>query len=95
MNGCCSPKAIAAPIVIRDVQIVDSTYAGVLLSWQKSIQQVTFENVSITGSGTYGIEIQSPGSASFTNTVVSGSATGGLLNNAGFVLNRVSGNSGF
>lgn len=87
--------AIDAPIVIRDIQIVDSTYAGVLMSWQKPIQQVSFENVTITGSGTYGIEIHSPGSATFTDTVVSGSGSGGLLNDAGFVLNRVSGNSGF
>ncbi|WBU37502.1 CBM35 domain-containing protein [Homoserinibacter sp. YIM 151385] len=87
--------AIDAPVVIRDNAIADSTYAGVLLSWQKSIQQVSFRDVAITGSGTYGIEIHASGSASFTNTSVSGSGTGGLLNDGGFTVNRVSGNSGF
>ncbi|MFJ4230728.1 carbohydrate-binding protein [Cellulosimicrobium cellulans] len=87
--------AIDAPIVVRDVEIVDSTYAGVLMSWQKSIQQVSLDRVSITGSGTYGIEIHATGSASFANTTVSGSGSGGLLNDMGFTLDRGSGNSGF
>ncbi len=87
--------AIDAPVVVRDVEIVDSTYAGVLMSWEKSIQQVSFDRVSITGSGTYGIEIHAAGSASFANTTVSGSGTGGLLADTGFTLNRGSGNSGF
>lgn len=87
--------AIDAPVVIRDMTIADSTYAGVLISWQKSIQQVSFSNVTITGSGTYGIETDASGSASFMNTTVSGSGTAGLLNNGGFVINRGSGNSGF
>ena len=87
--------AIDAPIVIRDNTIADSTFSGVLISWQKSIRQVSFQNVAITGSGTYGIETRASGSATFTGTTVSGSGTGGLLNEGGFVLNRVSGNSGF
>ncbi|MFT4285346.1 MAG: CBM35 domain-containing protein [Protaetiibacter sp.] len=86
---------IDAPIVIRDNTIADSTFAGVLMSWQKSIQQVSFEDVTVTGSGTYGIEIHATGSASFTDVSVSGSGTAGLLNDGGYVLNRVSGNSGF
>ena len=87
--------AIDAPIVIRDNAIADSTFAGVLMSWQKSIQQVSFDDVTITGSGTYGIEIHASGSASFTDVSVSGSGTAGLLNDGGYVLNKVSGNSGF
>jgi hypothetical protein len=86
---------IDAPIVIRDLEIVDSTFAGVLMSWQKSIQQVAFDDVSIAGSGTYGIEIHATGSATFTDVAVSGSGTAGLLNDGGYTLNRVSGNSGF
>ncbi|WP_369373184.1 CBM35 domain-containing protein [Promicromonospora sp. Populi] len=87
--------AIDAPIVIRDMTIVDSTYAGLLMSWEKSIQQVSFDRVAITGSGTYGIELHAAGSATFANTTVSGSGTAGLLNDTGFVLNRLGGNSGF
>ncbi|MBD5785979.1 carbohydrate-binding protein [Cellulosimicrobium terreum] len=87
--------AIDAPIVVRDMEIVDSTHAGILLSWEKSIQQVSFDRVKVTGSGSYGIEIHATGSASFANTQVSGSGSGGLLNDRGYVLNRGSGNSGF
>lgn len=87
--------AIDAPIVVRDMTIEDSTYAGVLMSWQKSIQQVSFDRVAVTGSGTYGIELHAAGSATFANTTVSGSGTAGLLNDMGFVLNRLGGNSGF
>lgn len=87
--------AIDAPIVVRDMTIEDSTYAGVLLSWQKSIRQVSFDRVAVTGSGTYGIEAHATGSATFANTTVSGSGSGGLLNDMGFVLDRLGGNSGF
>lgn len=87
--------AIDAPIVIRENTIADSTYAGVLISWQKSVQQVTFDSVTISGSGTYGIEVNAAGSATFANTVVSGSGTGGLSLAGGFVVNRLGGNSGF
>lgn len=87
--------AIDAPIVVRDMTIRDSTYAGVLVSWQKSIRQVSLDRVAITGSGTYGIEAHATGSATFANTTVSGSGTGGLLNDMGFVLERLGGNSGF
>ncbi|MFD6138754.1 CBM35 domain-containing protein [Promicromonospora sp. NPDC060271] len=87
--------AIDAPIVVRDMTIRDSTYAGILMSWQKSIWQVSFDRVTVTGSGTYGIEAHATGSATFANTAVSGSGTGGLLNDMGFVLERLGGNSGF
>ncbi|MCP2267015.1 hypothetical protein ACFQHV_02905 [Promicromonospora thailandica] len=86
---------IDAPIVIRDLTIQDSTYAGVLLSWQKSIQQVSFDRVGITGSGTYGLEIHATGRATFASTTVSGSGTAPLLNDMGYTLDRQNGNTGF
>ncbi|GGM32416.1 CBM35 domain-containing protein [Promicromonospora citrea] len=86
---------IDAPIELRDLTIRDSTYAGVLMSWQKSIQQVSLDRVGITGSGTYGLEIHATGRATFASTTVSGSGTGPLLNDGGFVLDRLGGNSGF
>lgn len=87
--------AIDAPIVIRDMTITNSTYAGVLMSWQKNISQVSFDRVTINGAGTYGFEINATGSASVANTTVTGAASGGLSNAMGYVLNRGSGNSGF
>ncbi|MEU6860171.1 carbohydrate-binding protein [Glycomyces sp. NPDC046736] len=86
---------ITAPVIVRDMVIEDSTYAGVLMSWQRTIQNVSFENVVIDGTGTYGIEIQATGSASFSYVTVSGTTSGGLSASDGFTLNRGPGNSGF
>ncbi|NUQ90157.1 MAG: carbohydrate-binding protein [Glycomyces artemisiae] len=86
---------ITAPVTVRDMVIEDSTYAAVLMSWQRTIQNVTFEDVVIDGAGTWGIEIQATGSASFTDTTVTGAASGGLSASAGFTLVRGTGNSGF
>jgi hypothetical protein len=83
---------------VLNTQVTQSTfrtYAGILLSWQKTIRQVSFDRVSVTGSGTYGIEAHATGSATFANTTVSGSGTGGLLDDMGFVLERSGGSSGF
>ena len=86
---------IDAQIVVRDMTITDSTYAAVLMSYQKDIKQISFDRVTINGAGTYGFEINATGSGTFANTTVTGAASGGLLNVMGYVLVRGSGNSGF
>ncbi|WP_410589259.1 CBM35 domain-containing protein [Amycolatopsis sp. lyj-23] len=86
---------IAAPIVVEDLTVSDSTYQGVLLSFQKSITQLSFDRVTIAGAGTYGIETNATGSASIAHTTVTGAAAGGLLNDGGYTLVRGAGNSGF
>ncbi|SDK92050.1 Carbohydrate binding module (family 35) [Glycomyces sambucus] len=86
---------ITAPITVRDLVVEDSTYAGILMSWQRTIQNTTFEDVVIDGAGTYGIEIQATGSASFAYTTVTGAASGGLSASTGFTVVRGAGNSGF
>ena len=88
-------KDITAPVVVSDMTITDSTYQGLLLSYQKTISGISFDRVAISGAGTYGIELNAAGSASISNTTVSGAASGGLLNSTGYTLNRGSGNSGF
>ncbi|MEU6250552.1 right-handed parallel beta-helix repeat-containing protein [Glycomyces sp. NPDC047010] len=86
---------ITAPVTVRNLVIEDSTYAGVLMSWQRTIQNTTFEDVIIDGAGTYGIEIQATGSANFSYTEVTGAASGGLNASSGFNVIRGPGNSGF
>ncbi|MFG1639548.1 CBM35 domain-containing protein [Amycolatopsis sp. NPDC049252] len=86
---------IAAPIVVEDLTLTDSSYQGVLLSFQKSITQLSFDRVTITGAGTYGIETNATGSASIAHTTVTGATSGGLLNDGGYTLVRGAGNSGF
>ncbi|MEU8634639.1 carbohydrate-binding protein [Amycolatopsis sp. NPDC048633] len=86
---------IAAPIVVEDLTLTDSTYQGVLLSFQKSITQLSFDRMTIAGAGTYGLETNATGSASIAHTSVTGATSGGLLNDGGYTLVRGAGNSGF
>ncbi|MBB4905467.1 carbohydrate-binding protein [Actinophytocola algeriensis] len=86
---------ITAPVTVRDVEIRDSTYAGILMTWQRRIENATFERVTVTGTGTYGIEVNATGNATFSYTAVSGAPSGGLSVSPGFTVNRGPGNSGF
>ena len=86
---------ITTPIVVTDMTITDSTYQGLLLSYLRTINQLSFDRVTINGAGTYGIELNAAGSATISNTTVTGAASGGLLNLTGYTLIRGSGNSGF
>ncbi|MGM9482503.1 carbohydrate-binding protein [Roseateles sp. NT4] len=88
-------SSITAPLVIKDLVIQDSTYSGIYISGPNQVQGALFDGVTITGAGTYGIQIKSGGNATFQNVTVSGAAQGGLSNTGGFTLNRGSGNSGF
>ncbi|MEH0985419.1 CBM35 domain-containing protein [Micromonospora sp. CPCC 205556] len=88
---------ITAPIQVTDTLIKDSTYAGALFSWGRTITGTTFDRVTIENTGTYGIVIDNvSGSATFNNTKVTGTPSGGLSNTGGtFTINRGPGNSGF
>lgn len=86
---------ITSPIAVSDLTISDSTYQGVLLSFQKNITNLSFNRVTIAKAGTYGFDLNAAGSATVSNTTVSGAASGGLLNESGYTLNRGTGNSGF
>jgi len=88
-------KDITAAVLVKDVEILDSTYQGLLMSWQKTVTNLTLDHVTISGAGTYGIEISVVGSASVSYVTVSGAAFGGLNNTTGYTLNRGPGNSGF
>ena len=86
---------ITTPVVVQDLDIADSTYAGVLVSYQKNVTGLRLDNVKITNTGTYGLEINSAGSGTFSNTTVTGAPSGGLSLAGGFTVNRGSGNSGW
>ncbi|MDB4982874.1 MAG: hypothetical protein JWM82_3626, partial [Myxococcales bacterium] len=87
--------ALAAPVLIKDVDVVDSSYQGLLLSGGNAIGQVTFDGVHVTGAGSYGIDLSTTGSATFQNVTVSGASMGALNNPGGYTLVRGAGNSGF
>jgi len=82
-------------VVVNDNTINDSTYPGLLISFNKTITNLSLDHDTINGTGNYGIEIQSAGSGSFSNVVVTGAAAGGLSVSGGFTVNRGSGNSGW
>ena len=88
-------REITAPVLIKDVDIIDSTYQGILMSWQKNVTNLTFDHVKVQNTGTYGIDLQVAGSATFNYVTVSGTPSGGLNNAFGYSLIRGPGNSGF
>ncbi len=92
----------AAPITgiqVQEVDIEDSTFSGIFVIGPKDpITGLTFDSVTITNPGTYGIQVDpsAMGSANASNVVVNGAASGGLNNQAsGWTFNRGSGNSGW
>ncbi|MDX3854565.1 CBM35 domain-containing protein [Streptomyces sp. AK02-01A] len=86
---------ITAPVLVQDIDIVDSTYSGVLLSYQKTISDLTLKNIKIQNTGAYGIEVISAGSGTFSGVTVTGAASGGLSSTGGFTITRGAGNSGW
>ncbi|UUN28461.1 carbohydrate-binding protein [Streptomyces sp. FIT100] len=86
---------ITTPVHVKDVDILDSTYSGTLVSWQKTVGDLRLENVRIQTTGHYGIEINSAGAGTFTGVTVTGAASGGLSLAGGFTVTRGQGNSGW
>lgn len=87
---------ITTPIVVSDVQIVDSTYQGILVSPDKAVAGLQFQRVTVSGAGSYGIEVDATGgSATFDTVVVSGAASGGAQLAPGFAATRMAGNMGW
>jgi hypothetical protein len=86
---------ITAPVLVKDVDILDSTFSGVLVSFQKTVTNLTLQNVKIANTGSYGIEINSAGSGSFSGVAVGGTTSGGLNLAGGFSVIRGTGNSGW
>ncbi|NLG84059.1 MAG: carbohydrate-binding protein [Firmicutes bacterium] len=93
-------------IVCKDIEIVDSTFSGLHIQSETYghnpphvISGTSFENITITGSGTDGIYIRagSSGSATFSYVSVSGSANSPLRNDAPttFTIVRGAGNTGW
>ncbi|PTL76498.1 CBM35 domain-containing protein [Vitiosangium sp. GDMCC 1.1324] len=102
-------KEISGHILVDGVDINDSTFSAVKISFGKTppvsnppvntypISPVTLSNVTIKGAGAYGVEtFNVPGTATCTNVTVTGAALGGLLNpDNRYTFNKVSGNSGW
>ncbi|GAA3635488.1 glycosyl hydrolase family 28-related protein [Kineosporia mesophila] len=68
-NGLNEP--INATINVHDTDILDSSYEAIQFI-EGSTSGVHFTNVKIDGTGTFALQIQSPGSASFKNVTATG-----------------------
>ncbi|WP_327256897.1 right-handed parallel beta-helix repeat-containing protein [Streptomyces sp. NBC_01244] len=86
---------ITTPVILQDNDILDSTYSGLLVSWQKNVGNLTVKNTRIAKAGGYGIEINAAGSGTFSGVTVTDAATGGLSLAGGFAVSRGPGNSGW
>jgi hypothetical protein len=86
---------ITGAVLFKDLEVNDSSYQGLLVSWQKRVTDLTLDHVAFNGTGTIGLEFNSPGTGTFSYVTVTGNGGPGLANNAGFTINRGAGNSGF
>ncbi|MFE2018520.1 CBM35 domain-containing protein [Streptomyces sp. NPDC059499] len=86
---------ITAPVLVKDNEILDSTYSGLLVSWQKNVAALTVDGLKIDKAGSYGIEINSAGAGTFSRVTVSGATDGGLSGVGGFTITRGAGNTGW
>ena len=88
-------QAINSAIVIDTLDLNNSSYDGVLMSYNQSIGNLTMNNVKIATAGNYGLNMSVTGTGNFSNVVVTGTGLGGLNNGAGYNIVRGSGNSGW
>jgi hypothetical protein len=87
---------ITNAVTVSNNTVASSSYQGILLSYGKQISNLVLDHDTITGSGTYGIDIYNvTGSMTASYVTVSGSGTAGLNNPGGYTINRGSGNSGW
>ncbi|WP_329541766.1 CBM35 domain-containing protein [Streptomyces sp. NBC_01358] len=86
---------ITAPVLLQDNDVLDSTYSGLLISWQKNVSALTVDGLKVDRAGSYGIEINSAGAGTFSGVTVSGATDGGLSAAGGFAITRGTGNTGW
>lgn len=90
-------EPINGNINITDSEILDSSYAAIMLI-EGASNGLHFKNVRIDGTGTYALQIQAPGTASFTNVTATHIAQSNPIHNcigSGFVITQGTGNSGW
>ncbi|MGW7094660.1 carbohydrate-binding protein [Streptomyces sp. NPDC054874] len=86
---------ITQPIVLKDNLIEDSTYSGLLVSWEKQVTDLRVDGLTINKTGAHGIEVFAAGKGAFSNTKITGTADTALDVAGGFTVQRGTGNSGW
>ncbi|MBN1409402.1 MAG: carbohydrate binding domain-containing protein [Spirochaetales bacterium] len=93
----CANQDIDANILVSDLDIYDSTYAGITIQGRKVLKSARFENILIKGVGTYGIHIMptAEGKAVFTRVVVEDPRLDGLLDKGNMEIVKEKNNKGW
>ncbi|MFC9329564.1 carbohydrate-binding protein [Kitasatospora sp. NPDC057015] len=86
---------ITQPVVLTNNTVEDSTYSGLLVTWQKQVADLRVNGLTINRTGNNGIEGNASGQGTFSNTTVSQTAGDPLNMTGGFVIQRGTGNSGW
>ncbi|MGW2594036.1 discoidin domain-containing protein [Streptomyces sp. NPDC001515] len=90
-------EPINATVNISDSEILDSSYAAIHLI-EGATNGLHFDRIRIDGAGTYALQVQSPGTATFDNVVATHIAQSNPIHNcvgSGFRITRGAGNSGW
>lgn len=90
-------EPVDATINVTDSEILDSSYAAIMLI-EGATRGLHFDHVRIDGAGTYALQIQAPGTASFSNVTATNIGQSHPIHNcigSGFEITRGAGNSGW
>lgn len=88
---------MTATIDVTALRLIDSSYEAIHFI-DSQVTNVHFDGVSIEGAGTFALQLQSTGGASFRNVVASGIGRNGIYNCQGggaFAIQDLGGNSGW
>lgn len=88
-------QSISAPVVVDTLEINDSTYDGLLVTYDQSVTGLSVNNVQINGAGAYGLNFAVRGEGTFSNVQVINAVLGGLNNPYPYTIVRGDGNSGW
>jgi hypothetical protein len=90
--------SLTANIQVTDTDLLDSSYEAIQTVEGSSVTNVSFTNVRIDGTGTFALQFQTPGSATFTNVTAAHIGFSNpiytCLGNA-FTIGQGAGNSGW
>ena len=84
-------------VLIKDLVIDSPTFAGLHIEGPSPITNATFDTITVTGAGSYGILVKAKasGGGTFSNVTVSGSNGLSYEPNASFTITKGAGNSGW
>ena len=90
-------SALTGTILVRDTDLMDSNYEAIQFI-DNPVADIHFDNIRIQGAGTFALQLQAPGTATFSNVVATAIGHAGIYNCQGggaFTIVDQGGNSGW